>query len=64
MEKTIIKVTKITASDKMYLTNGKTFSKEVYLGVNDSPENWQEISEEEYNKILEKHEIEDDRMSE
>lgn len=28
------------------LTNGETYSYKVYLGVNDSPDNWWEISEE------------------
>jgi hypothetical protein len=28
------------------LTNGKIYSYKVYLGVNDSPDNWWEISEE------------------
>ena len=27
----------------MVLTNGETYSKLVYLGVNDTPENWHEI---------------------
>ena len=27
----------------MILTNGETYSKRVYLGVNDTPENWHEI---------------------
>ena len=64
MEKTIINLTKITPSDGMYLTNGEVYSKEVYLGINDSPDNWQEIPEEEYSKILAKQEIENERMSE
>lgn len=28
-----------------WLTNGETFSKKVYLGKNDSPDNWHEIIE-------------------
>ena len=27
----------------MILTNGDTYSKRVYLGVNDTPKNWHEI---------------------
>ena len=29
------------------LTNGETYSKRVYLGINDSPDNWREIPDEE-----------------
>lgn len=42
----------------MVLTNGYAYGKEVYLGVNDKPENWYEITEEEYNKILKQQEAE------
>ena len=51
MKITTIELRKLTASIGMTLTNGETFSKEVYLGKNDSPENWREITEEEYNAI-------------
>ena len=40
---------------KRALTNGKVYSSvggKVYLGVNDSVENWHEITEEEYNTIM------------
>ena len=47
-----IELRKMTASDGMYLTNGEVYSKEVYLGCNDSPDNWHEITEEEYEKIV------------
>lgn len=47
MKQTTIKVTKLTASEGMTLTNGETFGKEVYLGSKDSPENWQEITDSE-----------------
>ena len=46
-----IEVRKITASEGMVLTNGETYSKEVYLGCNDNPENWYEITELEYEEI-------------
>ena len=52
MEKTIIELTKITASDGMVLTNGETYGREVYLGVNDSIDNWHEITDAEYEEIL------------
>lgn len=44
----------LTASKGMVLTNGIAFSSvggDVYLGKNDKPENWHEITEEEYAKI-------------
>ena len=52
MEKTTIELTKLTASDGMMLTNGETYSKEVYLGIHDSADNWHEITEEEYEKVM------------
>ena len=51
MEITTIELRKLTASEGMVLTNGEAFGKEIYLGVNDSAENWREITEEEYNEI-------------
>lgn len=54
MKITTIELRKLTASSGMVLTNGETYSKEVYLGCNDSPDNWHEITEEEYNKLMEK----------
>ncbi len=55
MEISTIEIRKITASEGMVLTNGETFSSvggSVYLGKNDSAENWQEITEEEYNAAI------------
>ena len=55
MKISTIELKMITASDGMVLTNGETFSSVggcVYLGANDSAENWHEIPEEEYNKIV------------
>ncbi|MBR5538436.1 MAG: hypothetical protein IKU61_00905 [Clostridia bacterium] len=48
MEKKIIEIPVLTPSEGMMLTNGETYSQEVWLGVNDSAENWREITEEEY----------------
>lgn len=50
-----IELKKLTASDGMVLTNGETYSSvggSVYLGIYDSADNWHEITEEEYNKIV------------
>lgn len=35
---------KLTADDGKTLTNGETYSTEVYLGIYDKPENWREIN--------------------
>ena len=40
------------------LTNGEAYSKEIYLGINDSIDNWQEITEAEYEEIIKKQEEE------
>ncbi len=42
----------LKADEGKFLTNGETFAKVVYLGKNDSADNWHEITEEEYNKII------------
>lgn len=45
----------LTASKGMVLTDGEAYSSvggQVYLGVNDSPDNWHEITEKEYNEIV------------
>ena len=42
-----IQIITLEASEGMTLTNGETYSKLVYLGINDSPENWHEIPDEE-----------------
>lgn len=47
----------LKADDGMVLTNGETFSKFVYLGVHDSPENWREITEEEADHLKTELEI-------
>jgi hypothetical protein len=58
MEKTTIELTKVTAAEGMWLTNGEAYSKEIYLGVNDSIDNWHEITDAEYEEILKKQEEE------
>lgn len=47
IEKNILK-----ADEGKVLTNGITFGTVVYLGENDSPLNWYEITEEEYKCII------------
>ena len=45
MDITNIELIKLTPSEGMVLTNGETFGTEIYLGKNDSKENWYEITE-------------------
>lgn len=47
---------KIMANVGMVLTNGEAFGKEIYLGVNDNENNWREITDAEYEKILSEQE--------
>lgn len=42
-----IALIKLTASDGMVLTNGESYGKEVYLGINDTIDRWSEILESE-----------------
>lgn len=57
----VVKDNQIIADEGMVLTNGRIYTKHLYLGVNDSADNWHEITEEEYNNILkEKQEGETD----
>lgn len=56
-----IELKEIKADKGKVLTNGEAYSEvggSVYLGANDSPENWHEITEEEYNQILKQQEAE------
>jgi hypothetical protein len=47
-----IEITKLTAAEGMTLTNGEAYGKEIYLGKYDSPNNWYEITDAEYDNIL------------
>lgn len=49
----------LKADDNMVLTNGESFGRVVYLGKNDSPENWQEITKEEAS-CFQKNEVKGD----
>lgn len=51
MKSTSITMTKLEASEGMVLTNGEVFGREIYLGVNDSPDNWHEVTEAEYDAL-------------
>lgn len=52
MIESTITIRKLTATEGMTLTNGEAYGKEIYLGKNDSPENWHEITDAEYEEIL------------
>lgn len=45
MKQETIEIRVLTASEGMVLTNGETYSTQVYLGIHDAPENWREIPE-------------------
>lgn len=51
MIETTIELRKLTAADGMTLTNGEAFSKEIYLGINDSADNWHEVTDAEAERI-------------
>lgn len=51
MIETTIHIVKLTASDGFTLTNGEAFGKEIYLGCNDSADNWHEITDEEAERL-------------
>lgn len=48
---TTIELRKVVPSAGMTLYNGEVLSKEIYLGVNDSPDNWREIPDSEADTI-------------
>ena len=52
MKQETIELRKLTADSGRVLTNGETYGTEIYLGKGDRPENWQEITAEEYEAIL------------
>lgn len=58
MIETKIELRKLTAAEGMILTNGEAYGKEIYLGKTDVPDNWYEITDADYNKILQKQEEE------
>lgn len=44
----------LEADEGKWLTNGDTVGKMVRLGINDSKENWHEITDEEYLNVMNK----------
>lgn len=58
MEKSTIKIIKLTASKEHVLTDGEAYGKEIYLGCNDSADNWSEITDAEYAEIVKQQEEE------
>lgn len=44
-------ITVLTADDGMKLTNGEAFGSTVQLGVNDSENNWYEVTQEEAERM-------------
>ena len=52
MIESTIEIKKLTASEGHILTDGEVYSKEIYLGKNDSADNWHEITDAEYEGIL------------
>ena len=42
-----IQIIVLESDEGKTLTNGEVYSKKVYLGIHDSPENWWEIPDEE-----------------
>ena len=62
MKTETIEIRKLIASDGMTLPNGEAYGKEVYLGKEDSPENWHEITDEEAERL--QREKEEESISE
>ena len=57
MTKETIKQTILKADEGMYLTNGETYGKTVILPETANTNDWYEITDIEYNKILEIEEL-------
>lgn len=60
MEIKIIELRELKPSKEMCLTNGEVVkppNESIYLGCNDSPDNWYEITEAEYEEIQKANEL-------
>lgn len=67
MEIKTFEMRELKAGEGMVLTNGEAYSSvggSVYLGINDNPDNWREITEAEYNEILQKEKEKMEEVSE
>ena len=56
MELVTFEMRELKAEKGMVLTNGETYSSvggSVFLGVNDKPENWHEITKAQYESLIE-----------
>ncbi len=59
MIETTIELRKLTAAEGMTLTNGEEFGKEIFLGKNDSADNWYEITDEEAENLQKEQPMEE-----
>lgn len=50
---------KLVATEGMIYTNGESFGRTVFLGTGDSPDNWYEITEADYEARMESEAEED-----
>ena len=64
MTEHIIELKKLIASNGTILTDGTAYGTEIYLGKNDSAENWHEISLDEYEQIKAEAQAELERWEE
>ena len=57
MKTEVIKQTILTADEGMYLTNGETYGKTVVVPESANTNEWYEITDIEYNRIVESEEL-------
>ena len=58
-----ITTTVLTASDGYVLTDGEVYGRIIYLGKDRNPDEFHEITEEEYQEILKKQEEESEALA-
>ena len=54
----------LIAKEGYIYTNGETYAYTIRLGINDSADNWYEITEEEYQTLIEPNDIFDEATEE